>query len=56
MNTTQKIIALTRYLEQNSKSMTLKEAFQVENTLRELRKQLSREATYSFEELLSEVA
>jgi hypothetical protein len=54
MNTTQKIIALTRYLEKNQYSMTLKESFKIEQALRQLRVELSNEANQEFEVFLDE--
>jgi hypothetical protein len=56
MNTTQKIIALTRYLEKNQYSMNLKESFKIEQALRQLRAELSNEAAQDFESFIDEAA
>lgn len=51
-NVTQKIIELTRVLEKNGSTMTLKQALTIENAIRDLKKQRDSESRLAYEMLL----
>jgi hypothetical protein len=51
-NTTQKILELTRILEQHGKSMRSERAFKLENVLRQLKRQRDLEAKRAYQSFI----